>query len=77
MPHDTHVVVLQADADQLAELALTLAMAGIPHAPVHENDEPFSGQLVAVGISPLVRRQTIRRFVSALPLLGKGRATPD
>ena len=35
-----------------------------------EVDEPFSGQLTAIGFSPVVDRSVLKRFLSKIPLLG-------
>lgn len=71
LPHGTHVVVLESLPTDLAGLAHTLAREGIPHVPIIESDPPYEHQLVAIGVSPLVERKALKRFLSRLPLLGK------
>jgi hypothetical protein len=40
----------------------------VPHAAIIESDEPYAGQLMAIGIAPRPRAE-VRRYVSSMPLL--------
>jgi hypothetical protein len=40
----------------------------VPHREIVENDAPWTGQLMALGIYPTERRR-IRRLLSTLPLV--------
>jgi hypothetical protein len=54
---------------ELALLAERLELARIPHVVVREPDPPWSGSLMAIGISPLVEPRATRRVLAKLPLL--------
>ena len=45
-----------------------LEAAGIPHSRINEPDEPYNGQLMALGLPPAYK-STYRRFISNLPLI--------
>jgi peptidyl-tRNA hydrolase len=64
----TYAVVLAAPPDQLAALERLLRSEGVPHKAIRENDEPFNGELMAIGLRPAPRDQ-VQRYVSSLPLL--------
>ena len=64
----TYAVVLAAPPDRLAALEALLKAQGVPHSAVRENDAPWSGQLMAIGLRPAPRDQ-VQRYVSSLPLL--------
>ena len=48
-----------------------LANLEIAHTPVVECDEPYSGQLMSVGLELVRDRSKIRIALSSLPLYGK------
>lgn len=54
---------------ELALLAERLELASIPHVAVREPDPPWSGALMAIGISPAVPPRAARRVLAKLPLL--------
>lgn len=65
----THVVVLTALGEaELAKVADRLHAAGIEFVAVREPDPPWGGQLMAIGVRPMLRRE-VRRHLSSLPLL--------
>ena len=67
-PH-TYAIALQArDENALNDLSFKLAAGGIPHKRIIENDAPYTGQLMAIGIKPM-HRSALRRYLSALPLI--------
>jgi hypothetical protein len=68
-PESTHAVVLMArdEAHLLAEAA-RLELRGARIVRVVEDQAPFAGQLMALGLPP-GRRQDLRRLVSCLPML--------
>ena len=56
------------------ELALETVRAllqdhGIAHVAIRESDEPYAGQLCAIGLEPTADRRKVRKVVSSLPLL--------
>ena len=64
----TYAVVLQADADGLLELEQRLQDGCVPHRAIRENDPPYAGQLLAIGLTPGPKKE-VRKHVSSLPLL--------
>lgn len=68
LPAGTFAVVLSADKASLEALEGRLQLAGMPHRAIRENDPPYCGELLAIGICPTYKRE-VKRFVSALPLL--------
>jgi hypothetical protein len=64
----TYAVVLGATATQLAALEKRLAAAGVHFSAIRENDHPYNGELLAIGIEPRPKIE-VRPFVSSLPLL--------
>ena len=64
----TTAVALAASPHELAELARSLAAAGVRHVLVHEPDEPWRGALMAIGVVP-APRALVRRFFAHLPLV--------
>jgi hypothetical protein len=74
LPQDTFAIALAvADEDALADLMVRLAKSGVPMAIVHEPDEPYRGQLMALGLRP-ARRSQLRRHLSDVPLLKDSRS---
>lgn len=68
LPSGTFAVVLSAPKDALEALEAKLQLAGLPHRAIRENDPPYCGELLAIGICPTQKKE-VKRFVSALPLL--------
>lgn len=68
LPSGTFAVVLSAPKDALEALEAKLQLAGLPHRSIRENDPPYSGDLLAIGICPTYKKE-VKRFVSALPLV--------
>lgn len=68
-PPGTHMAVLmQPDEASLAKLAVWLEGRGLTVVRVFEDDEPYPGQLMALGI-PLGRKGDLRRHLSSVPSL--------
>lgn len=68
-PEGTYAVVLTVpDELALTLLAERLEAAGVALARIHEDDAPYSGALMALGLRP-ARREVLRRHLSTLPLL--------
>jgi hypothetical protein len=69
MPEGTYAIALTVPGElELRALARDLERAGArPHLIV-EDDEPYTGQAVALGIPPADRR-ILKRHLSKLPLL--------
>ena len=69
LPSDTHAVVLGVcDEAELKSVRERLVLACLPHVVIVENDEPWTGQIMALGLEP-ARREAVRRVLSSLPLL--------
>jgi peptidyl-tRNA hydrolase len=64
----TYAVVLQADAQGLLQLEQLLKDQSVPHRAIRESDEPYTGDLLAIGLCPAPRDQ-VSKYVSSLPLL--------
>jgi len=69
LPHDTHAVCLTVpDEPSLRSLRTRLEAASARFVSILEEDAPYTGQLMALGFMP-VRKEVLRRLLSALPLL--------
>ena len=69
LPPGTHAVALAAHSELLLlALEKKLIAKGIPHAAIREVDEPFCGQLMAIGIFPC-DRALVRKELSSIPLI--------
>lgn len=68
LPHDTHAVVVEATADELAALEHKLQTLGVKHSAIRED-----GQLWAIGVAPGAR-QPVRKLTSSFPLYGGRRS---
>lgn len=71
IPHNPHeyAIALQArDESHLEEISFMLFREGIAHRRIIESDAPWTGQLMALGISPALR-DPIRRLLSSLPTM--------
>lgn len=67
----TFAIALAADGERdLLRLEERLARAGIPHSAFREPDPPYCGELMAVGIEPVMDRREVKRFVKRFSLLG-------
>jgi len=64
----TYAVVLAACSDELRRLRQVLEAAGVPHRAVIENDEPYCGELMAIGLEPCPRSE-VKKYMKSLPLL--------
>jgi len=68
LPPGTYAVILQASKEELEALEQKLQLEGVPHRAIRENDPPWCGELLAIGLRPALKKE-VKRFVSALPLL--------
>ncbi len=69
LPVGTHAIALEArDSAHLAEIAQSLRERQLPHCCITENDEPYQGELMAIGVVP-APKSTLRRALSSLPLV--------
>lgn len=64
----TFAVVLQAPKDRLEALEGLLEASGVPHRAIRENDPPYSGELLAIGVRPDERRK-LKKYFSSFALL--------
>jgi hypothetical protein len=60
--------VLQASPEDLQQLQGTLQRESVAHRAIVEDDPPYSGQLMAIGLEPRPRSE-VKRYVKSLPLL--------
>lgn len=66
----TIVVALAVpDETALKRIAEALGENSLTYALITEEDGPFSGQVMALGVTPSTDRAAIRKVVSALPLV--------
>lgn len=70
IPAGTHAVALHVrDEEQLYRMKSSLWDEEVPHVMIRENEGPFAGQAMAIGVFPTVDRDPIRRVTSSLPLV--------
>jgi hypothetical protein len=73
LPPDTYAIALCVpDEAAMLDLERRLVALGVAHVAVREPDDPWSGQLMALGLRP-ARRSAIGRALSSLPLLREER----
>lgn len=66
----THAIVLHAPAKlSLKTLVQRLTREAIPHTAFCEQDLPYAGQLMSVGIEPVGDRRIVRRFLKGFWLV--------
>lgn len=69
IPSGTNSVALEVpDEAALLGLGYSLDANGIPHVKIYENDEPYKGQLMAIGIAPMDRSKRLKRLLGAYHL---------
>jgi hypothetical protein len=69
LPEGTYAIALScANEEELRALSDRLEAAGLHPHRINEPDEPFNGQLMALGLPPSYK-STYRRYVSNLPLI--------
>jgi len=67
-PAGTYAVVLQAPPEKLLALEKRLQEAGVAFRAIRESDEPWAGELMALGIHP-AKKGELKRLLSSLKLL--------
>ena len=66
----THAIALHVrDEEHLYEVRAKLWKHEIPHVTIYEDDHPYDGQAMAIGIFPTSDRERVRHVTSSLPLL--------
>jgi hypothetical protein len=71
VPSGTYAVVLQVPTEaDLLMVAYGLAMARIEHTLILENDPPYNGQAMAIGLAPTTDRARLKSLLKDLPLYG-------
>ena len=69
LPPHTHAIALTCkDERELEDISFLLFQAGVRHTRIIEDDPPYTGQLMAIGIPPQ-RRSQLKRLLSRQPLL--------
>jgi len=69
LPPGTFAIALScADEAELRVLAKRFQEAGIHCHHINEPDEPYNGQLMAIGLPPAYK-SSYRRYLSNLPLI--------
>lgn len=64
-----YAVVLSAKSEkELLELEQKFISFGVEHVSIREPDEPYFGQLMAIGLVP-IERNRVSKFLSKLPLV--------
>jgi hypothetical protein len=67
LPEGTYCIVLAArDEPELLVLESKLRAAGVGLRAIRESDPPYSGQLMALGLTP-IPKSVGRRYLSCLP----------
>lgn len=62
-----HAVALCCDSEAaLAGIGRALSAAGIPNVAIIEDDAPWSGQLMAIGIAPRQRDSAMKKILGKL-----------
>ena len=70
----TYAIALAVpDEAALIRLFLRLSQQGVACTPIHEPDRPYNGQLMSIGVHPMLRSR-VARFLSYVPLLKDSRA---
>lgn len=66
-------LAIASEAD-LRALSLKLALAGVRHVLIIEDDAPYTGQAMAIGITPCDRAK-LKRFLSSYALVAQRQST--
>lgn len=70
IPGDTHAVALAADSEaDLLALEQRLLASAVPHVAIREPDAPWNGQLMAIGVVPMVRTPDLKKLFRQYALL--------
>ena len=70
LPPGTRAIVLACDGEPaLAAVEARLHEARLPYVAIREPDAPWSGALMALGLTPTASRAAVRRVLGRLPLL--------
>ena len=67
-PHTFAIALTCKSERELDMLSQTLFVAGIQHKRIIEDDAPYCGELMALGIVPGERKK-LKKFFSKLPLI--------
>ncbi len=70
VPSSTYAVALHAPNEaSLIELEAHLALRGMPFVAIREPDAPYNGQLMAIGVQPMVRTKQLRKMFASFKLV--------
>jgi hypothetical protein len=76
LPRGTYAVALAArDEAELSAIEARLRRAGVRLKAIRESDPPYSGRLMALGLTPMPK-SVLRQHLSSLPLLYGKRGEP-
>ena len=68
LPEGTYAIVLAVpDESALREVRASLTLSGLSWRAIYEPDEPWNGQMMAIGVAPVLR-SIGRKTLSCLPL---------
>lgn len=69
VPPTTHAVVLHCASEQdLLALEQRLKDNGFSFAAIREPDEPWNGQLMAIGVTPQLRTKELKKLMQGFKL---------
>ncbi len=68
-PHTFAIALAARDEAHLVSLEHELQRLAIPHCAIREPDPPWNGALMAIGIVPVVDRDSVKRVTGSLKLL--------
>lgn len=66
---DYAIALAAIDEPHLEQIESQLISHNIPHISIREPDEPYCGQIMAIGLVPVQERKSVRRVVGKLKLV--------
>lgn len=67
IPQNCPAIALETDSDSLLDLEAKLWDDAVPYEPIREPDDPYNGQLLAIGIFP-GEKEILQKYVSTFRL---------
>lgn len=68
LPPGTHAVVLHAHPEDFVDFKYVLAREGIEFVLIQEPDEPYCGEIMAIGIKPQPRSKKLKKLMQHFKL---------